>query len=133
MCCGSELDRCFFTKGCVEGASCRCKSSCTSKQSLVRCPAVLQAVMNCLTLLRSTVLCRRGAQRSWWLVTPHRDFVTSRWENMMSPCRGTCQADAVLGEVFSGNLWGTGGITVVQNLLQPVFKELWSQDPVLGA
>lgn len=50
----------------------------------------------------------------------------------MRPCRGLCWADAVLGEVFSGNSWGKGGITVVQNLLQPVFKELWTQGSSAG-
>ena len=51
---------------------------------------------------------------------------------MIGPCRGRCQADTVLGEVVSGNLQATGGVSIVQNVLQPVFEQLGSQGPVLG-
>lgn len=54
------------------------------------------------------------------------------WQNVIRPRRGTCQADTVLGEVFSGNLQATSGIFIVQNALQLVFKQFRTWDPVLG-
>lgn len=82
-------------------------------------------------IFRRVLVCRRGAWCSLWFVTPYRHFVTLRWQNLIRARRGMCQADTVLGGVCSGNWQASGGIITVRIVLQPVFKQFRSRDPVL--
>lgn len=142
-CCGAELCRCFAMEGRVRLLlwSEELLYITTTKMVLLdQCPAVLQNIIKCLcrvraaerVILSSALVCGRGAQCRLWSVTPYRDFVGLQWQDTIRPHRGMCRAGTVLGEVFSGNLQATGGISIVQNVLQPVFEQLRTQDPVLG-